>query len=112
MPGQSSVETVTPLLLLAAVVFAPVAAEVIFRFWLLDRMVPAIGAVAALVLSSVVFSLIHMDLEPFALGSRLITGLVLGLLWLRTSSLGACVLAHGLFNAAVLVLEQTARAGG
>lgn len=112
MPEQSNVETVTPLLLLTAAVFAPVVEEVIFRFWLLDRMIPVIGPVAALVLSSLVFSMIHMDLEPFALGSRLITGLVLGLLWLRTSSLGACVLAHGLFNAAVLALDQLAGTTG
>lgn len=108
VPGQPSLQTLTPSLLLAAVVFAPVAEEVIFRFWLLDRMIPAIGSPAALLLSSVVFSAIHMDLEPFAFGSRLITGLALGLLWLRTFSLGACVLAHGLFNAAVIALDRMA----
>lgn len=106
MPERSSPDSVTPLLLLTAAVLAPIAEEVVFRFWLLGRMVPAIGPAAALLLSSAVFAMVHMELEPFALGSRLITGLALGLLWLRTSSLRACVLAHGLFNAAVIGLDQ------
>lgn len=108
MPQQPDPSAVTPLLLLTAVVLAPVAEEVVFRFWLLDRMVPAISPVAALLLSSAVFSMVHLEPEPFAFGSRLITGLVLGVLWLRTSSLGACVLAHGLFNAAVFGLDHLA----
>lgn len=93
---------------LIALVAAPVTEEVIFRYWLLQRMSLAIGPIAALLLSSAVFSLAHLEFEPFILVSRFITGFCLGVLWLRTASLWSCVLAHGLFNAAVIGLAQLA----
>ena len=95
-------------LLAAAVLAAPVIEEVIFRYWLLGRWAPLIGAVPALLLTSLVFAVIHMDFSSWALGGRLIVGLALGALWLRTRSLLACMAVHAAWNAAVLALLQQA----
>lgn len=98
--------------ILIAVLAAPITEEVMFRYWLLQHMARAIGPMAALLLSSAVFSLVHFEFEPFIVLSRFIAGLCLGALWLRTSSLWACVLAHGLLNAGVLGLSALASTAG
>ena len=80
------------------VVLAPICEEVIFRAWLLEAWQKIIGAPAALILTSIIFSVIH----PMGLVANLIfiiPGLIFGALWLKTRSLTACVIAHGVYNA-------------
>lgn len=91
-----------------AVLVAPIIEEVVFRYWLLGRWAPLIGSAAALLLSSAIFAAIHMDFGAWALGGRLIVGLALGVLWLRTRSLWACIAVHAGWNAVVLLLARAA----
>ena len=90
-------------LLVTVVVVAPLAEELFFRglvlqmLWRYTR-----HAWLAVCLSGLAFGAIHgqpQDILPLAT-----RGVVLGYLRLRTRSLGACIIAHALFNARTMVL--------
>lgn len=91
---------------LMVVVAAPLAEELLFRHVLLRRYALAGRAGLGLVLTSVVFSLMH---EPFpdaspvlewlaGLGLYIGMGIAFGLVYLRTGRFGAAFLAHAVCN--------------
>ena len=102
------------LVVVSAVVVAPVAEEFLFRRVLqgwLERLLPARDGAAAIGLAAAAFALAHLGqglgfvpLFPFAV--------VLGILARRTGSLLPCVLLHGLFNAVSVGLILAGAAGG
>lgn len=77
--------------------------ELIFRGFLLERLIPLLGRRDAWLLQGSLFAIIH--LAPASLPSHFVMGLVLGHLRLRTGSLlpGMCV--HAAWNFTVLVQE-------
>lgn len=63
---------------------------------------------AALILSSAVFSLVHLPVHSFTLNLfvlKFVLGIVLGLLYLRTGNLAAPAAAHSAYNILVSVLS-------
>lgn len=78
-------------------VIAPVAEEALMRDLLLGGLRDGYGTAAALLISAVVFALLHFNMVQTL--SALVCGLVLGLLYLRTGSLFCCILAHSGYNA-------------
>ena len=84
-------------------VLAAVSEEFMFRGVLLQSLVQRFGRAAAVVLVSVVFALFHLPHEPQAILPLTILGLVLAYLALRTRSLVAPVVTHGLFNTFMLL---------
>jgi membrane protease YdiL (CAAX protease family) len=79
-----------------AVILAPVVEEGLFRGvfyqWLRDRE----GMVAALIVSSLIFGLIHFNLMAFL--SLTFFGAAMAWLYERTGNLLGCIVAHALFN--------------
>lgn len=104
LPGHplqpDSRAALAPLLPLA-VIAAPVFEEYLFRAWMLERLTRILPAWVALGWSSGAFAAIHLPGNVLAGVIYLGLGVLLGLLWLRTRSLFACVLAHAAYNAAV-----------
>lgn len=105
------------LVVLAAVVVAPVAEEFFFRRvlqgWLEVRLPEGDGA-AAVGLSAAAFAVAHVGhgLAPVPL---LLLGIVLGAIARATGSLAPCVLLHALFNAVsvgLLLATPVVRAAG
>ena len=102
--------TSTLVLLLAgvsAVVLAPMVEEAIFRSLLFQSVRRKLGMVPAIVLQSLVFAYIHVEVldSPPA-----VVGLVVLALWLaasfhRLGSLVVPVTAHATYNASVLVIQ-------
>jgi len=87
---------------LGGVVLAPLVEEILFR-GLLQRLVSrAWGPWAGIVVSALVFGLVHG--EPWFLFGLIAVGLVLGFLYEATGSLIACWAAHALHNAVSLVV--------
>lgn len=84
--------------LVAASVLIPFLEEVSFRAWLIPFAEKAVGTAAAVVFSAVTFSLSHGTYEPDLLVFYAAAGVVLSWVWVRTRSLLACVVAHGLYN--------------
>lgn len=77
-------------------VLAPLVEEALMRGFVLDGMKHTYGMAVALILSSVIFALLHFNMVQTL--SALLCGLVLGALYLGTGSLFCCVLAHGGYN--------------
>lgn len=78
-------------------VIAPVVEEVLMRGLLLDGLRSGYGAAAALLISAVVFALLHFNAVQTL--SALVCGLVLGILYLHTGSIFCCIMAHSGYNA-------------
>ncbi len=90
---------------LALILVIPLAEEIIFRGWLLERLSQVLRPGIALLISAAAFSAIH----PMGLMLNLtflVPGLVFGYLWLRHRSLLVCAVAHSSYNAGVLLLAN------
>ncbi len=85
-----------------AVVVAPVVEEFLYRGVLLTALLRGVGAIAALVISSAVFALVHLTAEPQAVAPLFLLGMALGYVAYRTRSLVAPVIGHALFNALMI----------
>ncbi len=86
---------------LVVVVGAPFAEELFFRGLVLRAMEKTWGTTVALIGSSVVFGITHLQLLQFP--ALTAAGLVFGALAVRTGRLGAPILAHMAFNAVTVV---------
>ncbi|MGB8223637.1 MAG: CPBP family intramembrane glutamic endopeptidase [Polyangiales bacterium] len=88
--------------LFALVLVAPVTEEILFRGWLLHDLEREYGQAPALLWSSALFGLVHME-APAILYAAL-GGLVLGAVALRTKSTLASIAMHAGVNALPLLL--------
>lgn len=87
--------------LLALVLVAPVAEELLFRGWLLQDLKVRYGATPALLWSSLLFGLVHF---PSGMLYATLGGLVLGVVALRTKSTLGSIAMHAGVNALPLLL--------
>ena len=90
--------------LLALVLVAPVTEELLFRGWLLQDLKDQYGKRPALVWSSMLFGLAHV--QPTAVLYAMLAGLVLGAVALRTKSTLASIAMHAGVNAIPLLLPS------
>jgi len=84
------------LVVVLAVVVAPVAEEFIFRGYIYGVLKKYGGQILAIVFSSVLFAAIHMHLPSMA--GLFVLAVVLALVYERTGSLWAPILMHSAFN--------------
>jgi membrane protease YdiL (CAAX protease family) len=89
-------------IILLAVVIAPVAEELAFRGYLYGVIKRYFGAVPALVLSGILFALIHLNLPSFF--PLLVLASVFALAYELSGSLLVPMTMHALFNALSLIL--------
>lgn len=89
------------------VVAAPVLEEFLFRGFLLHRWGTRWNVATAVILSSVLFGILHSNVVGLTA-----FGLVMALLYLRSSSLGLAIFVHALNNAIAASLEIIARLTG
>lgn len=84
------------LLVTAVAVLAPLGEELLFRGYLLRVLGARYGAAAGLVVTSLLFGLLHVN--PASLLALFALGVLFGLLRLATGSIWPAILAHGLQN--------------
>ena len=92
-------------ILLALVIVAPLTEELLFRGWLLQDLTMRYGQTPALIWSSALFGLVHV--EPSAVLYATVGGFVLGSVALRTKSTLASIAMHAGVNALPLLLPAT-----
>ncbi|MCL6648499.1 MAG: CPBP family intramembrane metalloprotease [Chloroflexi bacterium] len=92
--------------LLSAALIAPIAEEAFFRGLVLQGLIGRLGAVGAVVVSSLLFALSH--LVPQVIPPIFLLGILLALLRLWSGSLWPAILLHSLFNTLSLVAVYTA----
>lgn len=96
---QQSLATLakTPLAsLLHVCIFTPIVEEVLIRGYLLNGIQKTSGTIIALLISAVIFALLHFNMAQTL--SALLCGLILGVLYINTGSLFACIIAHSGYN--------------
>lgn len=101
-----NVETSVPqlyryLMLFVAIIFAPIAEEFIFRGVLLQRWAVRWNLPIGILLSSVLFGILHFN-NPLGLT---MFGVIMALLYIRTRSLWVPILAHALNNIVAVTPE-------
>lgn len=90
------------LTVLVTVVLAPVFEELFFRGLFYPTLRRRVGVWGAIVLNGVIFGALHM--QPVFMLSLVLVGMVLAFLYEKTESLVAPMLAHSLYNLAVVLI--------
>jgi uncharacterized protein len=93
------------LAVIAAVVLAPVAEELLFRGLLHRGLRRRLRVVPATALSSVLFAVVHVDValsQPLALVGLTLVGVILAVAYERTGSLIVPVVIHAVHNAVTI----------
>lgn len=86
------------LVLLTSLVIAPLVEEIVFRGALLCALQKSLNGWLAVLISSVLFALVHMN--PVQMIYAFVLGVILCVLRLKSGSLWGCVAMHIAFNAA------------
>jgi len=92
------------LTLLLVAVAGPVAEEIFFRGFVLTGLLKRFGGLRALLLSSLLFGLFHID--PGAILLTFILGVVLGWVYLKTGSIWPAIFAHALHNTVAILATK------
>lgn len=85
--------------LMVYVVAIPILEELVFRAYVLNRLAQRYGEARGLLLSSLVFGILHW---PHVL-SEWYAGMIFGMIFIRYRSLLACILAHASANALMTI---------
>jgi uncharacterized protein len=91
------------LAMLSSVIVSPVYEEILYRGFLYPTIRNTFGIKKAILLSSLIFSLVHLpslDILPV----NFINGIVFALLYERTNSIYVPIIAHALFNFCLITL--------
>ncbi len=96
------------ILVLAVVVAAPICEELVFRGFMYSGFERSLGAWPALLLTSALFAVVHVQYNAYELVHIVILGLILGLARMRTRSIWVPMAMHALNNglAALTVLYK------
>ncbi|MEI8213178.1 MAG: CPBP family intramembrane glutamic endopeptidase [Planctomycetota bacterium] len=110
---QSVLLPLTSIQMVVLSMTAGIGEELLFRGWLQRLLVGdlagewfSIRVVPGLVLASLLFGLAHPISKAYVVLASFI-GLLLGLLYLLTENLLACILAHALYDAILMLLWKT-----
>lgn len=95
-PLETAIYDVNPWVnFLTAVVMAPIFEEIVFRRFLVDRVLP-FGEIPAILLSGFMFGLFHGNLFQFPYAFAL--GAFLAYIYIRSGRMWICMLMHALVN--------------
>ena len=81
----------------------PIVEELLFRGFVLDLASEAYGFWTAIIISSFLFGLIHLN--PYGVLNAFLGGLIYGYVRVRTNSLLPSIFLHSMWNAHTVMLE-------
>ena len=87
--------------LISTLLIAPIIEELFYRRFLLNQLLKKNKPILAIVVSSVCFSIIHIE-TPNNLIPSFISGILLGILYLKTKKIGYCIMLHFIVNLIVV----------
>jgi membrane protease YdiL (CAAX protease family) len=90
--------------ILLAVLAAPILEEFIFRGIILDGLLKRYSAIKSIVVSSLLFGLVHLNPWQFITG--FLMGIFIGYIYIYTRSLSIAILMHGINNLSGTVQMQ------
>ncbi|MCB2357995.1 CPBP family intramembrane glutamic endopeptidase [Clostridium estertheticum] len=99
--GEMSISPI--ILILSIAVIAPIYEEVIFRGILLKGMANKMDPNLALIISALIFALVHMNI-PQGINAFLL-GLIIGAIYLSSNSIYLCIFAHFINNSVAITIS-------
>lgn len=87
-----------------SVIVAPIIEEIVFRGVLFSAIKKRYGLIAGIILSSLIFTLVHID--PIQMISVLPLGIYLAIMYQRTGSIYPGMILHATWNLIVLLIAQ------
>ena len=93
---DSEYDIIRTLSFVSIVIAAPMVEEILFRGYVLDAIRELHGDVVAVLGSSVLFGLLHI--EPYVVGMATVGGIFYGIVRIRSGSLWPCIVSHMLWN--------------
>lgn len=90
-----------PYFIIGVVIIAPILEEIVFRGILLNGLLARYSPKYAIILSAVIFGLIHG--KPLQIWGAFIMGLILGWIYFKTQSIGTTILLHSFLNLIALI---------
>jgi len=103
---SSAAEHALPLLFLAFAVAAPLIEEFTFRGFFYSRFSLRLGALPAIVITAVLWAVLHVQYDVVVMGEIFLLGLILGTVRRYSGSLPLAIFLHGAWNA--ISLGETA----
>ena len=91
------------LVLLSTVIIGPIAEELMFRGYVLDSIRKIHGDVLGIILSALLFGMIHF-FDPYTVGMATLGGVLYGYIRVKTGSLWPSVVSHMIWNAMAMVV--------
>jgi uncharacterized protein len=88
--------------LLQSIIAAPILEELIFRGVILDGLLKKYSPVKSILISSLIFGLVHLDPSQFVVG--LIMGIFTGWIYYKTRILTLAILIHSVYNLASILM--------
>lgn len=89
----------TPLLWFALIIAAPLGEEIVFRGFLFKGLQHSkVGPVGAIVLSSLIWSSLHMQYDLYVMATIFVGGILLGFARLKTNSIYVPIAMHALWS--------------
>jgi beta-phosphoglucomutase len=88
-----------PILLVALLIAAPLAEEVLFRGFMFEGLArSAVGLPGAMLITSAVWAALHLQYDFYGIGQIFFSGILLGYARVRTGSLYTCIIMHAVMN--------------
>lgn len=91
--------------LISTLLIAPIIEELFYRKFLLDKLLKKNKPIIAVVVSSVCFSLIHIE-TPNNLIPAFTSGIILGIIYLKTKKIGYCIMLHFIVNLIIVTTNN------
>lgn len=88
--------------IIATIFIGPIVEELLFRKFLLEKLVQQNSRIVSLITSSFCFSIIHLE-TPNNLIPSFIAGLVFGYVFIKTKRIGYAIFMHAVANIIVLI---------
>jgi membrane protease YdiL (CAAX protease family) len=105
LSNVTDLDFLSPPVLFVLVAVIPVAEEIFFRGFLLEKIESFAGQNIAIVTTSVLFGIAHMGYgKIFPVVMPMIMGLLLAYVVIRTKNLFAAIIAHVAFNVTVIIV--------
>lgn len=91
--------------LISTLLIAPIVEELFFRKFLLNKLSIKNKPIIALIVSSICFSIMHIE-TPNNLIPTFISGIILGIIYLKTKKIGYCIILHFIVNLIIVTTNN------
>jgi membrane protease YdiL (CAAX protease family) len=91
--------------LISTLLIAPIVEELFYRKFLLDKLLEKNIPILAIIVSSICFSIMHIE-TPNNLIPTFISGIILGIIYLKTKKIGYCIMLHFIVNLIIVTTNN------